>query len=274
MILDVGCPILHCGMRLNCCVIVYSHQIILIRLKVYLASDLNYREMRYFALCPRKTTQTFILPKILRSIVGQTNFVIRDAVIDTLPITFAAESCEEPFTPASPHVEMFLNGVSIFTNSIGSHHELRKLDTKIQLLLEATRKAKEIYIYLNQQGADGGREYYDGSVMIMVNDQLIVQGSHFSLKDVEVITATVDLDRVTSSRSTAYKQYKRWRHYTKEYFSKQHFTRKLMWSILLMGLLHRSENHAYTSQRKRLLWVQSAIYGITCAALVHVATFW
>ncbi len=36
---------------------------------------------------------------------------------------------------------MGLNGVEIFTNSSGSHHELRKLNTRIQLIVEATRKA-------------------------------------------------------------------------------------------------------------------------------------
>ena len=40
----------------------------------------------------------------------------------------------------SPHAHMGLNGVEIFTNSSGSHHELRKLDTRINLILEATRK--------------------------------------------------------------------------------------------------------------------------------------
>lgn len=97
---------------------------------------------------------------------------------------------------------MSLNGVAIFTNSSGSHHELRKLDTRIQLLLEATRKAKGIYVYANQQGADGSREYYDGSAMIMVNGQLIAQSSQFGLQDVEVITATVDIDEVSNARCT------------------------------------------------------------------------
>ena len=41
---------------------------------------------------------------------------------------------------ASPHVQMGLNGVEIFTNSSGSHHELRKLHTRVDLILEATRK--------------------------------------------------------------------------------------------------------------------------------------
>lgn len=58
---------------------------------------------------------------------------------------------------------MSLNGVEIFTNSSGSHHELRKLNTRVELIVEATKKAGGIYLYSNQQGCDGDRLYYDGT---------------------------------------------------------------------------------------------------------------
>ena len=35
---------------------------------------------------------------------------------------------------------MGLDGVEIFTNSSGSHHELRKLHTRVELIKEATLK--------------------------------------------------------------------------------------------------------------------------------------
>ena len=46
----------------------------------------------------------------------------------------------------SPHISMGLDGVEVFTNSSGSHHELRKLDTRIDLIKAAT--AKVIFILL------------------------------------------------------------------------------------------------------------------------------
>lgn len=58
-------------------------------------------------------------------------------------------------------------------------------------------------MYANQQGCDGDRLYYDGSAMIIVNGKVLAQGSQFSLNDVEVVTATVDLEDVRSFRSTA-----------------------------------------------------------------------
>lgn len=42
----------------------------------------------------------------------------------------------------SPHIAMGLDGVEIFTNSSASHHELRKLYRRIDLIKEATLKVR------------------------------------------------------------------------------------------------------------------------------------
>lgn len=60
-----------------------------------------------------------------------------------------------------------------------------------------------IYLYANQQGCDGDRLYYDGCAMIAVNGRIIAQGSQFSLNDVEVVTATVDLEDVRAHRAVS-----------------------------------------------------------------------
>ncbi len=54
----------------------------------------------------------------------------------------------------------------------------------------------------NQQGGDGDRLYYDGCAMIIVNGEIVAQGSQFSLNDVEVLTAIVDIEEVRSYRFT------------------------------------------------------------------------
>jgi len=58
-----------------------------------------------------------------------------------------------------------------------------------------------IYLYANQQGCDGDRLYYDGCAMIAVNGRIVAQGSQFSLTDVEVVTATVDIEDVRAHRA-------------------------------------------------------------------------
>ncbi|MCJ1289338.1 glutamine-dependent NAD(+) synthetase [Xylographa carneopallida] len=168
-------------------IIVYNKEILLIRPKLSLANDGNYREMRYFTPWKAvKLVEEYYLPRIITKVTGQNKVPIGDAVI----------------TPMSPHMPMSLDGVEIFTNSSGSHHELRKLNTRIDLIKEATLKAGGIYLYANQQGCDGDRLYYDGSCMIVINGRIVAQGSQFSLHDVEVVTATVDLEDVRSYRNS------------------------------------------------------------------------
>lgn len=64
----------------------------------------------------------------------------------------------------------------------------------------ATARCGGVYLYANQRGCDGGRLYFDGCAMILVNGEIVAQGSQFSLLDVEVVTAIVDLEEVRSYR--------------------------------------------------------------------------
>ena len=54
----VGCPILHNNVRYNCRVFILNRQIVLIRPKIYLADDGNYREKRFFASWDRNDSAT------------------------------------------------------------------------------------------------------------------------------------------------------------------------------------------------------------------------
>ncbi len=47
---------------------------------------------------------------------------------------------------------MGLNGVEVIVNSSASHAELRKLNTRLSLIQNCTRKLGGIYIYANATG--------------------------------------------------------------------------------------------------------------------------
>lgn len=202
ILLDVGIPIIHKNRRYNCRILSYDGKILLIRPKIVLANDGNYREMRFFTpwLKPQYVEE-FNLPVLIQRITGQSSVKFGDAVVSTMDTVIGCETCEELFTPQAPHVQLALDGVEIITNSSGSHHELRKLDTRISMITEATRKCGGIYLYSNQRGCDGDRLYYDGCAMIVCNGQILAQGSQFSLKDVEVLSATIDLEDVRAYKS-------------------------------------------------------------------------
>ena len=68
------------NVKYNCRVIFLNKKIILIRPKRFLANDGNYREMRWFTpwLKPR-TVEEFVLPDIIRNIIGQVNIIFINA---------------------------------------------------------------------------------------------------------------------------------------------------------------------------------------------------
>lgn len=91
--------------------------------------------------------------------------------------------------------------MEIFTNASGYHFALRELHTRVETIIAATRKCGGVYMYSNLLGCDGGRLYFDGCCIITVNGDPVAQGPQFTLKEVDITLATVDLDDVTSYRS-------------------------------------------------------------------------
>lgn len=201
ILLDIGMPVLHKNVRYNCRLLSLDGQIMFIRPKLWLANDGNYREMRFFTPWMKAgVVEDFVLPPVIQKVTGQKSVPFGDAVINTLDTCIGAETCEELFTPQSPNIAMSLDGVEIITNSSGSHHELRKLNKRLDLIVNSTSRCGGVYLYANQRGCDGDRLYYDGCALIAVNGKVVAQGSQFGLKDVEVVTATVDLEDVRSYR--------------------------------------------------------------------------
>jgi NAD+ synthase (glutamine-hydrolysing) len=202
IICDIGMPVLHGSTRYNCRVFVLNRKILFIRPKVLLADDGNYREGRWFTPWQQLyQLDDHVLPRAIQRLTGQRNVPFGMAILATNDSSIACETCEELFTPNSPHIALALNGAEIIANGSGSHHNLRKLNVRMDLINSATKKGGGVYLYANQQGCDGGRLYYDGCALISVNGQVHAQGSQFSLSDVEVITGTIDLEDVRAFRA-------------------------------------------------------------------------
>merc|ERR1719506_1603050 len=88
-------------------------------------------------------------------------------------------------------------------NGSGSHHTLRKLDKRLQLVCGSVARCGGVYVYSNLKGCDGSRVVYDGASMIAMNDKgLLAKGKQFEdLGEVEVSHATVNIDEVVTYRS-------------------------------------------------------------------------
>ncbi|CAK1368356.1 unnamed protein product [Cercospora beticola] len=203
IIIDLGLPVQHRGCSYNARLLALNGEVLAIRPKLDLCNDGNFREMRYFSPWPRQRVEDYHLPKVISALPkNQRKTRIGEVAFETNDASFASETCEELWTPDSPHSLYSLAGIEIVLNSSGSHHELRKLDTRINLIKEATAKTGGVYMYSNQRGCDGDRLYYDGCALILNSGHVLAQGSQFSLRDVEVQTALVDLDEIWSFRTS------------------------------------------------------------------------
>ncbi|KAF5905087.1 glutamine-dependent NAD(+) synthetase isoform X1 [Clarias magur] len=201
IICDVGMPVMHHNVRYNCRVLFLNKKILLIRPKMHLANYGNNREFRWFSPWSKpRHVEEYFLPRMIQDVTGQVTVPFGDAVLSTKDTCLGSEICAELWNPRSPHVDMGLDGVEIFTNSSASYHELRKADQRVNLVRSATTKSGGIYVFANQKGCDGDRLYYDGCAMIAINGDIVAQGTQFSLDDVEVLTATLDLEDVRSYR--------------------------------------------------------------------------
>lgn len=61
--------------------------------------------------------------------------VFGNAIVKCNDTKIATEICEELWVGRNPHVEYCLAGVEIITNSSGSHHELRKLNYRRNMVV-------------------------------------------------------------------------------------------------------------------------------------------
>lgn len=144
LLCDFGMPLLYNSVRYNCRILVVNRKIVLIRPKMAMADGGNYRESRYFAAYRPPSSnepELFQLPHFWKEQFGQTQVPFGNVVLRGMDgTTIGCESCEELWTPQAAHIDMALGGVEIIGNGSGSHHELRKLNSRLELMVSATKK--------------------------------------------------------------------------------------------------------------------------------------
>jgi len=197
ILIAVGCPIIHNDVRYNTLIFIYNGLIVLIRPKLNLADDGNYREARWFTPWPINKFETF-------------NYIGIDGVKKSAPIgigiincndvLIAAEVCEELWVPDNIGNKLYLNGVDILLNPSGSHFESGKLQKRMNLIKNTTKRCGGAYLYANLEGCDGERLFFDGRSMIGLNGDIIEMEDEFTLQDVQVINASISLSSILSHR--------------------------------------------------------------------------
>lgn len=201
---DFSMPVLHNGVRYNCRIFSLNKKILLIRPKMWMADDGNYREQRFFTPWSKDKIpilEDYVLSDEMFSITGQRTAKFGIGIVEAVDATIASEVCEELFTPESPNIMFGLEGVDILSNGSASHWQMGKRMYRHSLIGGATSKNGGAYLYSNMLGCDGTRLVFDGNSMIYKNGKLLATGEHLSYQEVEVVTASINLDDVRSYRS-------------------------------------------------------------------------
>jgi NAD+ synthase (glutamine-hydrolysing) len=160
MLVVIGNPIIFNNKKYNTMTYILNKKIILIRPKITLADDGNYREARFFSSWEHGLFETF--PIDLSPFGIEQNVRIGNKIIELNGIKIGTEICEELWTSnennrvnafngstkIKVHDELYKNGVNVVLNSSGSHFEMGKLETRIDLIKKATEKIQNTIKYM------------------------------------------------------------------------------------------------------------------------------
>ena len=130
MICDFGMPVVHKGSLYNCRVVCLDGKVLLVRPKVMLADNGNYREPRWFTAwrgTREDSVEEYTLPDFIQFLTGQKAVPFGNLVIQSRDdVQIGYEICEEMWVPQNQSTRLFLDGVDIVINPSGSHYERLK----------------------------------------------------------------------------------------------------------------------------------------------------
>jgi NAD+ synthase (glutamine-hydrolysing) len=146
--------------------------------------------------------EDYVLSEIFNDLQGSQPVPFGDAVLSILGAHLSTFSYHEMLISKPLHAGPKDDVISIHAVSTASHHELGSFDTRFHQLQQIAEKTKGIVVYSDQRGCGGDRTYGDGCAMVFAYGQLVAQGHQFSLEDVEVITAVIELEHDSACQVT------------------------------------------------------------------------
>lgn len=187
----------------NCGICTYGGRIVLIKPKLIMADDGNYRESRWFTPWNNgNQLHQYPLPDVITKTNGQTTAPFGNAILRSDDgFTLASECCEELWAPIASSTTLYRQGVDIVFNISGSHYQPGKQLMRESLVRSITQKCGGVYLYTNHSGCDGTRLYFDASSFIMENGSILARSAQFVIKEVQVVSACVDLANIEPYRT-------------------------------------------------------------------------
>lgn len=203
MLCVFGMGLLYKSKIYNCGVCTYNGKVLLIKPKLILSDDNNYRESRWFTpWTSGSEVVQYYLPELIAEQTGQKTVPFGNLILrSTDGFLIASECCEELWAPITSSALLYSQGVHIIFNVSGSHYQPNKQEKRESMIRSISLKAGGVYMYSNYSGCDGTRFYFDAASVIMDSGRQVARSKSFMIREVEVISACVNLSRIEGYRT-------------------------------------------------------------------------
>ncbi len=190
---SVGLPLHYAGGLFNVAALLVDRQIVGFVAKKHLAGDGIHYEPRWFKRWPDGVHAT--------TDVDGKSHPIGDLLFDVGSVKIGFEICEDAWVGSRPGSGLAARGADILLNPSASHFAFGKHQVRRRFVMEGSRAFYVTYCYTNLVGNEAGRTIYDGDAMIAHGGKLVAVGPRFTYDDVQLTSATVDVDATRMARS-------------------------------------------------------------------------
>ncbi|MFA9215614.1 MAG: NAD(+) synthase [Sphingomonadaceae bacterium] len=194
--LVVGMPLRVAHQLFNVAVVIARGQIQGVVPKSYLPNYGEFYEARQFTTADFNVTSNITL-------LGQQVPFGADLLfeISSIPLfKFHVEICEDVWVPIPPSSFAALAGASVLVNLSASNVVVGKAGYRHQLVAQQSARCLAAYLYSSAGGGESSTDLaWDGQALIYENGELLAESKRF-LDDASLITADIDLERLSRER--------------------------------------------------------------------------
>lgn len=203
MIVSVGLPLRFRNSLLNGTAMLSNGRILGFAAKRNLAGDGIHYEPRWFKPWRDPGFNTI---ELAWTAAGEEEYPIGNLLFEFGDVRIGYEICEDAWVADRPGAALAADAVDIILNPSASHFAFDKLAVRERLVVEGSRAFSATYIYANLLGNESGRIIYDGCSLIASGGKLVAEGPRFSLEEVILTTATIDIDatRTLQARTASF----------------------------------------------------------------------
>jgi NAD+ synthase (glutamine-hydrolysing) len=189
-----GLPYRYKGMTYNTAAVIGDSRVFGLVPKQFLANDGIHYETRWFSPW-KEDTNTSVEVGSHCVPFGALLFCLND-------VSFGIEICEDAWVSDRPARKYIEEGADLICNPSASHFSLLKYKKRIATTLSITSMKPDVYyLYANLLGNEAGRAIYDGSSFIAQGEKLIARAPRFSFREVELVSAEIDVQEPKRSLS-------------------------------------------------------------------------